>query len=72
MNQEMQRMTQEAIHTLKQFGFQECTKAAIRQNGREYLCAFERQGDEEHIFYCCVTVDDLFFLLSQVKTSDML
>lgn len=72
MNKEMQRMTQEAIHTLQQFGFQECTKAAIRQNGMEYLCAFERLGDEEPVFYCCATVDDLFFLLSQVETSALL
>ena len=67
MNKEMQRTTQEAIYTLQQCGFQECTKAAIRRNGMEYLCAFERQGDEKPVYYCCFTMDDLFFLLSQVE-----
>jgi hypothetical protein len=69
MNKKMQMTTQEAIHTLQQRGFQECTEAASRQNGMEYLCAFERLGDEKPVYYCCVTVDDLFFLLSQVESS---
>jgi hypothetical protein len=69
MNKEMQRTTQEAIHTLQLLGFQECTKAASRQNGMEYLCAFERLGDEKPVYYCCVTADDLFSLLSLVESS---
>jgi hypothetical protein len=35
----------------------------------EYLCAFERLGDEKPVYYCCVTVDDLFSLLSLVESS---
>jgi len=69
MNEKMQRTIQEAIHTLQQCGFQECTKAASRRNGMEYLCAFERLDDEKPVYYCCITMDDLFFLLSQVEAS---
>jgi hypothetical protein len=65
MNKEMQ----EAIRALQQCGFQECTEAASRQNCTEYLCAFERVGDEQPVHYCCVTVDDLFALLSLVDAS---
>jgi hypothetical protein len=68
MKREMQVSIQEAMHTLQHYGFQECTEAANRQNGTQYVCAFERLGDEEHVWYCCATVDDLFALLSLVQT----
>jgi hypothetical protein len=57
----------DAIQKLQQYGFEECTKAANRQNGMDYLYAFERRGDEQHILYCCVTIDDLFALLLFVE-----
>jgi hypothetical protein len=69
MNEVMQVTIQEAMYKLLQYGFQECTIAANRQNSTEYLCAFERLGDERHVYYCCVTVDDLFSLLSLVEAS---
>ncbi len=60
---------QEAIHKLLQYGFQECTERASRQDGTEYLCAFERLGDEKHVSYCCVTIDDLRVLLALAEAS---
>jgi hypothetical protein len=44
MNKVMPGNVQEAIHKLLRYGFQECTEAASRQNGTEYLCAFKRQA----------------------------
>jgi hypothetical protein len=35
----------------------------------EYLYAFERLGDEQSVYYCCETVDDLLALLSLVEAS---
>jgi hypothetical protein len=67
MNKEMQG----AIRVLQQRGFQECTEAASRQNRTEYLCAFERVGEKLPVHYCCVTVDDLFALLSLVEASTL-
>jgi len=58
-----------AIHTLLQYGFQECTESASRQNDTPYLCAFERPGDEKGVCYCCETEDDLFALVSLVEAS---
>jgi hypothetical protein len=69
MNKEMQVIIQEAIHKLLQHGFKECTEAASRQDSTDYLCAFERLGDEKSVYYCCATVDDLFALLSLVEAS---
>jgi hypothetical protein len=69
MNKVMQVTIQEAIHALLQYGFQECTEAASRQNGTQYLCAFKRLGDEKGVCYCCATEDDLLFLLSVVEAS---
>lgn len=65
----MQMTAQEAIHKLLQYGFQECTERASRQDGTEYLCAFERLGDEKHVSYCCVTIDDLRVLLALAEAS---
>jgi hypothetical protein len=59
---------EEAIHRLQQHGFEECTAIVSRQYETAYLCAFQRQDDEQQIFYCCVTVEDLFALLSFVET----
>ncbi|GHO99918.1 hypothetical protein KSF_099660 [Reticulibacter mediterranei] len=59
---------EEAIHRLQQHGFEECTAMANRQHETAYLCAFQRQDDEQQILYCCVTVEDLFALLSFVET----
>jgi len=69
MNQVRQRMIQEAIHKLLQYGLRECTEAASRQDSTEYLCAFERPGDGMGVRYCCATEDDLFALLSLVEAS---
>jgi hypothetical protein len=69
MNQEMQMTTQEAIRKLLQYGFTECTERASRQDGTDYLCAFERLGDEKHISYCCSTIEDLRVLVSLAEAS---
>jgi hypothetical protein len=69
MNKDRQVSIQQAMHKLEQYGFQECTQAASRQDGIQYLCAFERLFDEEPVCYCCVTVDDLLALLSLVEAS---
>lgn len=63
------KVIQEAIHTLQQYGFQECTEAASKQDGIEYLYAFERLGEQQGIRYCCVTEGDLFALVSLVEAS---
>jgi hypothetical protein len=69
MNKVMPGNVQEAIHKLLHYGFQECTEAASRQNGAEYLCAFKRSGDEQEVCYSCVTEEDLFALLALVEAS---
>jgi hypothetical protein len=69
MNKVMPGNVQEAIHKLLHYGFQECTDVASRQNGTEYLYAFERPGDEQGVYYSCVTEEDLFALLALVETS---
>jgi hypothetical protein len=69
MNQMMQMTIQEIISKLRQHEFRECTPAVNQQNGTEYLWAFERPGDEQHIYYGCTTVDDLFALWSLVEAS---
>jgi len=63
------KVIQEAIYKLRQYGFQECTEAASKQDSTEYLCAFERLGEEQGIRYCCETEDDLSALVSLVETS---
>jgi hypothetical protein len=63
------KVIQEAIHKLQQYGFQECTEAANKQDDTQYLYAFERPGEEKVIRYCCVTEDDLFALVSLVEAS---
>jgi len=68
MSTNIQRPIEEAIHTLQQHGFEECTAVANKQHEVSYLCAFKRQGDELQILYCCVTAEDLFALLSFVET----
>jgi hypothetical protein len=60
---------QEAIDTLQQYGFQECTEAASKQDRTQYLCAFERPGEERGVRYCCATHDDLFALIALVEAS---
>ncbi len=60
---------EDAIRKLLLYGFQECTRAASSQYDMEYLYAFKRLGDEKSVYYCCVTVDDLFALLSLVEAS---
>ncbi len=60
---------QEAINTLQQYGFQECTEAASKQDGTQYLCAFEHPDEERGVRYCCTTEDDLFALIALVKVS---
>jgi hypothetical protein len=69
MNQEVQLPIQEALQKLLQCGFQECTEAASRDAGTKYLCAFKRLDDEQSVYYCCETVDDLFALLFLVEES---
>ena len=69
MSTTMQMTMQQAIRNLQLYGYRECTKVANRQNGVEYLCAFERAGDEHHVFYCCMNLDDLFSLWSLVEKS---
>lgn len=69
MNQAMQMTAQKAIHKLLQYGFQECTERASRQDSTKYLYAFERLGDEKHVSYCCVTIDDLLVLVSLAEAS---
>jgi hypothetical protein len=69
MNKVMPGNVQEAIHKLLHYGFQDCTEAASRQNGTEYLCAFKRPGDEQGMCYSCVTEEDLFALLALVEAS---
>jgi hypothetical protein len=63
------KVIQEAIRKLQQYGFHECTEAASKQDSTEYLCAFERAGEEQGTYYCCVTEDDLFALVSLVEAS---
>lgn len=63
------KVIQEAIHKLQQYGFQECTEAASKQDSTEYLCAFERPGEERGVRYCCATEDDLFALISLAEAS---
>ncbi len=70
MNQEIQMTTQEAIRKILRYGFKECTERASSQDGTEYLCAFERLGDEKQIYYCCSTIDDLRVLLSLAEAVD--
>ena len=60
---------EDAVKRLLLHGFQECTGAASSQYDMEYLYAFKRLGDEKSVYYCCVTVDDLFALLSLVEAS---
>lgn len=69
MKKGMPGNVQEAIHKLLHYGLQECTGAANKQNGTEYLCAFKRSGDEQEMCYSCVTEEDLFALLALVETS---
>ncbi len=69
MNKVIPGNVQEAIHKLLRYGFQECTEAASKQNGAEYLCAFARPGDAQGVCYGCVTEEDLFALLALVEAS---
>jgi len=41
MNKGMQRGIQESIHKLQQYGFQDDTEAASREDGTQYRCVFE-------------------------------
>ncbi len=67
MNQEVPLLIQEALQKLLQCGFQECTETASRAYGTAYLYAFKRLDDEQSVYYCCETVDDLFALLFLVE-----
>ena len=69
MNKVMLGNVEQAIHKLLHYGFQECTEVASRQTGTQYLCAFERPGDEQGIYYSCETEEDLFALLALVEAS---
>jgi predicted transcriptional regulator len=69
MNREMSTTVQEALQKLLHYGFQECTEEASKQDGMEYLYAFERPGEEKSVCYCCETEEDLFALLALVEAA---
>ncbi len=68
MNRELPTTVQEALRKLLHYGFQECTEGASTQDDMEYLCAFERPGEEKSVYYC-ETEDDLFALLALVEAA---